>query len=133
MKGTSVATGRPRSPRRRMLLAAGAATALAAGLGQGGRAAAQPASCGSPPAEPAPFAVPHPGVPRTANPCPTDVKLVRQGAGFSSLVGGQPDTIRGMGYNPPVNGLTYDERRARLERDLGLMQTAGVNTLIGWN
>jgi hypothetical protein len=124
--------------RRRLLLAAGAATALSALIGRANRVAAQPAAngpaaCGSPPAEPAPFALPDPRVRWTADASPTAVKIVRQGDGFDYLVDGQPETIRGIGYNPPVDGLSYDQRRARLDRDLGLMHTVGVNTLIGWN
>jgi hypothetical protein len=38
-----------------------------------------------------------------------------------------------MGYNPPIGGLAPDARRLRLERDLGQMAAAGVNTLIAWN
>lgn len=41
--------------------------------------------------------------------------------------------IRGMGYNPPAQRQSSEERVSRLQRDLGLMATAGVNTLIGWN
>jgi hypothetical protein len=48
-------------------------------------------------------------------------------------VDGRPETIRGMGYNPIVDGLTPEQRQARLSRDLSLMAEAGVNTLIGWN
>jgi hypothetical protein len=48
-------------------------------------------------------------------------------------VNGRPETIRGMGYNPIVDGLTPVQRQARLTRDLSSMAEAGVNTLIGWN
>ena len=61
----------------------------------------------------------------------TGVAVTRDG--YVYHVGQRPETIRGIGYNPPVAGWTRDQRRERLERDLSLMAAAGVNTVIGWN
>jgi hypothetical protein len=124
---------RPRSRRRRLLLAAGGVAALTAFTGHIDRAAAQPAACATPPTVPAPFAPPDPNVSWSAGKSPTSTRIVRHGDGFSYLVNGVPAIIRGMGYNPPVDGLSIADRHARLTRDVRLMRTAGVNTLIGWN
>src|SRR5689334_2931731 len=71
---------------RRLLLAAGAATALSAMLGRAGQAAPASGDCGAPPAEPAPFATPDPGAHWTAAAGPTAVQIVRRDEGYSYLV-----------------------------------------------
>jgi beta-galactosidase/beta-glucuronidase len=38
-----------------------------------------------------------------------------------------------MGYNPIVAGLNRLQRRRRLQSDLALMASVGVNTLVAWN
>jgi hypothetical protein len=100
-------------------------------LGRRGTGAAAPLGCGTPPREPLPFGPPDPTVRWSAAPGRTATTVRRAGDGYSYEVGGQPETVRGMGYNPPAADPTT--RRQRLERDLSLMAAAGVNTLIGWN
>jgi beta-galactosidase/beta-glucuronidase len=86
-----------------------------------------------PPREPLPFALPDPSPRWTASPAPSVATVARAGGAYRYLVDGRPQTIRGMGYNPPEAPASRDARRARLERDLGLMAARSVNTLIGWN
>jgi beta-galactosidase/beta-glucuronidase len=80
-----------------------------------------------------PFAAPDPAAVWTASGQPARVTVDPTSDGYVYQVNGQVDVIRGMGYNPPVEHLGREARQARLERDLGLMRAAGVNTLIGWN
>jgi beta-galactosidase/beta-glucuronidase len=86
-----------------------------------------------PPREPLPFAPPDPGARWTASPARSVTAIVQAAGAYRYAVDGQVQTVRGMGYNPPAEYPTQEARRARLERDLGLMAAAGVNTLIGWN
>jgi hypothetical protein len=55
------------------------------------------------------------------------------GFSYSYLVEGQPQVVRGMGYNPQYAGLAADERAARYRRDFALMAASSVNTVFGWN
>ena len=129
--------------RRRLLLLGGAALALgtamgvSVGVGRTGSAQAAPLGCSVPPREPAPFAPPATDVGWSAAPGPISTEIAATGGGFGYAVGGQPTTIRGMGYNPAIDGRTSGiplaQRRERLQRDFPLMATAGVNTVIGWN
>ncbi|MCC7370654.1 MAG: hypothetical protein IT306_19700 [Chloroflexi bacterium] len=130
------------SRRRLLALLAGTTLGLATALGghvsNGRRAggivlAAGPAACDSPPHEPAPFAPPDG---RTGWQAPSGALVTTiqaSGGQYRYAVGGQPETIRGMGYSPVLDGLSPDVRRQRLDRDLALMAAAGVNTLIGWD
>jgi hypothetical protein len=119
--------------RRRLLLAAGATLALTATLGRVGTGAAAPRGCGVPPREPLPFAPPDPNGSWAATPAPTPTTIAQTGSTYQYRVDGDVQAIRGMGYNPPDTYPGPAARRTRLERDLGLMAAAGVNTLIGWN
>lgn len=119
--------------RRRSLLLGGAALALGVALGRPGAAVAAPAQCGVPPREPAPFPLPDPASTWSAPPGPTTTTVERTGSGYVYRVAGQPEVVRGMGYNPPIGGQPPAARRPRIERDLALMAASGVNTLIGWN
>lgn len=119
--------------RRRLLLTTGAAVAVAAVLGRAGTGLAAPLACGVPPREPLPFAPPDPSVGWSATPGPTVTTLTRYADTYRYEVNGFPEAVRGMGYNPPETHLSPAARQPRLERDLGLMAAAGVNTLIGWN
>jgi beta-galactosidase/beta-glucuronidase len=58
-----------------------------------------------------------------------------QGGGlqYRYTVNGQPEVVRGMGFNPMYQHLSPAERRARLERDFAGMAGAGVNTVLGWD
>jgi hypothetical protein len=118
---------------RRRVLVTGAAVALGALLGGRGRVQAAPAACGSPPNEPRPFALSDPATTWTSPRQPTPVALGYRDGGYVYEVGGRPEIVRGMGYNPKLDGLGRSEREARMRRDFQMMQAAGVNTLIGWN
>lgn len=129
-----------RNVNRRWLLRtlAGASAALGMAGAYGGAgvspAWASPAACAFPPREPHPFAAPDPAVTWSAPPGPTFTSVNGGGSQYVYTVGGRPETIRGMGYNPPISkNLTAAARQARLEQDLRLMAASHVNTLIGWN
>ena len=119
--------------RRRLLLKGVTALALSAILSRAAPGQAAPLACGVPPREPLPFALPDPSVRWAATPGPTVTTLTRSADTYRYEVNGAQETVRGMGYNPPETHLSLDDRRRQLERDLGLMAAAGVNTLIGWN
>jgi len=119
--------------RRRLLLKGGAALALGAIFARAGTGAAAPLACGVPPREPLPFAPPDPSAGWITALAPSIATVTRAGGGYRYEVDGRPQTIRGMGYNPPGAHPSPAARRARLERDLGLMTASGVNTLIGWD
>lgn len=123
----------PVDRRRRRLLVGGAALALGTALATVDAAVARPLGCAVPPREPVPFAPPDAGVGWSAPPGPTVTGISVTRSGYVYHVGHQPETIRGMGYNPPVDGLSADRRRERLQRDLSRMTAAGVNTVLGWN
>lgn len=141
--GAAARASRPVSRRwlLRALTGAGAALGMAGVCGGpggssawGGSAWASPVACAFPPREPHPFASPDPAVSWSAPPGPTFTSVNGGSGQFVYTVGGSPEIIRGMGYNPPISaGLTVAARRLRLEQDLQLMAAAHVNTLIGWN
>jgi len=118
--------------RRRLLLKGGAVLALGAVLSRAGTGTAAPLACEVPPREPLPFAPPDPSARWTADPARSITTIARDAGTYRYEVDGQSQTIRGMGYNPP-EASPSEARRARLERDLGLMAVSGVNTVIGWN
>ena len=132
---------------RRWLLRAAAGTGAGAALGLSfavgkpttviasprGSTTGAPTACNVPPREPVPFAAPDPRVRWTSPPAPTITAIQHVAGQYAYTVNGQPETILGMGYNPPVERMTPTARRQRLEQDLPLMAGAGVNTLIGWN
>jgi beta-galactosidase/beta-glucuronidase len=51
---------------------------------------------------------------------------------FEYLVNGQPQVIRGVGYNPQYAGLSADQRAQLYERDFSAMHSLGINTIEGW-
>lgn len=121
---------------RRRLLAAGAAVALGTLLGRTAAvptAQAAPRLCGVPPGEPLPFAAPARSVPWVAPAVPRATTVEHDAGAYTYRVDAAPTVIRGMGYNPPESYSSTEARRLRLQRDLGLMAVAGVNTLVGWN
>jgi hypothetical protein len=64
---------------------------------------------------------------------PTHVELDRLGDGtWQYLVNGQPQVIRGVGYNPQYAGLGADDRARLYERDFAAMHELGINTIEGW-
>jgi len=119
--------------RRRLLLAAGGAVLAGSLLPVSTLAKAAPAACENPPHEPLPFGQPDPSIAWVANDQASVVRITRGADGFQYESGGQPTIIRGMGYNPRVDGMSVPERQSRLDRDFAMMQSSGVNTLIGWN
>jgi hypothetical protein len=122
-----------RLSRRRLLLAGTASLALVTLGSRGGAASASPLACDVPPRDPPPFAPPDPSARWTSSPGQTWTTIARDGNAYRYEVAGRREIVRGMGYNPPIGGLAPDARRLRLERDLGQMAAAGVNTLIAWN
>jgi hypothetical protein len=139
LNGGSPSRVRRVSRRRLLRSAAGAVVALGvAPIGSPHAVAADvlagPAACGVPPREPVPFAAPNPAARWSAPPGQTPTTVLQADGWYTYTINGRPETIRGMGYNPPVSpDLTEAARRQRLERDLSLMAVAGVNTLVGWN
>lgn len=128
------------SRRRFLSLTASAAATTAMGLTWGSASApasaahaAAPAACSVPPREPLPFAAPDPQTVWSAPSGALATQIRGTDARYRYSVGGQPEIIRGMGYNPRLDGLSPDDRRVRLAQDMLLMATANVNTLIGWN
>lgn len=63
---------------------------------------------------------------------PSAVVIERTSEGYRYLVNGEPEVIRGVGYNTSTRKLPADERSETLERDFGLMSDAGFNTIVGW-
>ena len=64
---------------------------------------------------------------------PTHVELDRLGDGtWQYMVSGQPQVIRGVGYNPQYAGLDPAERTRLYERDFAAMHELGINTIEGW-
>ncbi len=120
---------------RRWLLraVAGATATLGVMLASGRTAMASPVMCSVPPREPHPFAAPDPSVNWSAAPGPLQTTVQYVDGRYLYTVDGQPETVRGMGYNPPADSQPSGVRRLRLEQDLSLMVASGVNTLIGWN
>jgi hypothetical protein len=118
---------------RRKLLVAGAALALSGVLGRSGTGYAAPLACDVPPREPVPFRPPDPSARWDTPPGAATTAITLDGRAYRYVVDGGFQTIRGMGYNPPEGAADLQQRRVRLEQDLGLMAAAGVNTLIGWN
>lgn len=51
---------------------------------------------------------------------------------FAYVVNGEPQVIRGMGYNPMYAAFDQAERGRRYDRDFFQMRQAGVNTVFGW-
>ena len=66
-------------------------------------------------------------------PSKTAVRLEQRADGsWQYLVNGQPDLIRGVGYNPQYAALGAAARGALYQRDFGAMRALGVNTIEGW-
>lgn len=63
---------------------------------------------------------------------PTRVEVAGANNVYGYTVEGQPERIRGVGYNVEYMHLPPADRAARYERDFGLMRGAGVNTILGW-
>ena len=90
-------------------------------------------ACGAPSPWPPPFGFPDLGrTPPAERVGPTEVGITRDATGFIYRVNGQPESVRGMGYNPQMTSLSVQDRRAVLERDFAAMHSVGVNTVFGW-
>jgi hypothetical protein len=64
---------------------------------------------------------------------PTLVRLEQApGGAWRYLVGGQPQVIRGVGYNPQYASLDPVERARLYQRDFRAMRQLGINTIEGW-
>src|SRR5207302_5613152 len=48
------------------------------------------------------------------------------------LVNGQPQVLRGVGYNPQYASLEPGERARVYQRDFAAMRQMGMNTIEGW-
>jgi hypothetical protein len=63
----------------------------------------------------------------------TPVAVVSDDSGtWTYLVDGQPDAIRGVGYNPQYAALSSPERVQLYQRDFAAMHQLGINTIEGW-
>lgn len=71
-------------------------------------------------------------LPAPLPPSPSVVAIVGEDYNFAYLVNGEPQVIRGMGYNPVYATLDRQDRARRCDRDFALMRQAGVNTVFGW-
>ncbi len=64
---------------------------------------------------------------------PTQVEIAPGVDGtWTYLVAGQPDVLRGVGYNPQYASLTRTERVHLYQRDFAAMRQLGINTIEGW-
>jgi beta-galactosidase/beta-glucuronidase len=96
--------------------------------------AAQADTCGAASPWPPPFGFPELDLtPPAERVGPTEVTITRDANGFIYRVNGQPESVRGMGYNPQMTSLSLPDRRAVLERDFAAMHSVGVNTVFGWD
>lgn len=72
--------------------------------------------------------------PASASASPGSVVTVSSSpGGWVYTVDGNPEPIRGMGYNAMLGDRSPDERAAYLSRDLALMKRVGINTVLGWD
>lgn len=51
---------------------------------------------------------------------------------YSLTVNGQPERLKGVGYNALYSNLSAEDRAARYDWDFAEMKAAGVNTILGW-
>jgi hypothetical protein len=64
---------------------------------------------------------------------PTRVQVEQRADGtWRYLVRGQPQVMRGVGYNPQYAALDPGERARLYQRDFGAMRQLGINTIEGW-
>jgi hypothetical protein len=63
---------------------------------------------------------------------PSRVELVGHGYDYRLFVDGQPQLVRGMGYNVQYRDLPTEERVQRYDRDFAQMRALGVNVIFGW-
>jgi hypothetical protein len=69
--------------------------------------------------------------PTPVGPIPVRIEQA-PGGGWQYLVGGEPQVIRGVGYNPQYAGLEPGERARLYQRDFRAMRRLGINTIEGW-
>jgi hypothetical protein len=69
--------------------------------------------------------------PPTHGPTHVDISQSADGS-WQYLVNGQPQVVRGVGYNPQYAALNADERARLYQRDFSAMQQLGINTIEGW-
>jgi hypothetical protein len=68
---------------------------------------------------------------RLAGATPVSVER-RPDGGWQYMVDGNPETIRGVGYNPQYAALSPAERALVYQRDFADMRRLGINTIEGW-
>jgi hypothetical protein len=71
--------------------------------------------------------------PASAPAKPSRVEVSGGAFQYRYTVNGRETVLRGVGYNIPPREESVVERAARLDRDFGLMEAAGVNTILGWD
>ena len=69
---------------------------------------------------------------QTIKPMPSKVLVTGANYAYTYTVNGQPERVRGIGYNVMYSHLPPEERAARYDRDFELMREAGVNIILGW-
>jgi hypothetical protein len=69
--------------------------------------------------------------PRIAGPTSVRIEPGPNGT-WLYMVDGEPEVIRGVGYNPQYAGLSRPERKQLYERDFSAMRELGINTIEGW-
>ncbi len=65
-------------------------------------------------------------------PRPSKVIIKGKDYVYSYTVNGQPEKIRGVGYNAMYSSLSQEQRAARYDWDFAEMKAAGINTMLGW-
>lgn len=76
---------------------------------------------------------PTPAPKEIARPGPSKVLITGGNYQYGYTVNGQPQKLRGVGYNPSYSQLSLWEREAQFDRDFGQMKATGVNTILGWD
>lgn len=64
---------------------------------------------------------------------PSTVNIVPVASRFEYYVNGTKKRIRGVGYNAITKGMSIEDRRQLYAQDFPMMQSAGINTILGWD
>lgn len=130
-----VTSASPRLPvRARLVTCLGSAVAVVTAVSPVGALAVGESNWQT--SESAMLARPLPRVPAPETPAPVGPSVVSiEQTGPSAwryVVDGQPQVIRGVGYNPQYATLDPAERTRLYQRDFGAMRQLGINTIEGW-